>query len=96
MEKSKRITIRLSTDEHEALIEKAARSGLRVSALIRAAIKSARIDPCDKRSVPLVLLREPNAIGNNLNQIARHLNYGNPVDIAVFPRFQILKMIWRR
>ena len=83
MEKSKRITIRLSEEEHNALIDKAAKAELRISALIRAALNHARIDPCDKKSVPLPLLRELNAIGNNLNQVARHLNFGNPVDIAV-------------
>ncbi|UFS61820.1 MobC family plasmid mobilization relaxosome protein [Sulfurimonas sp. HSL-3221] len=83
MGKSKRITIRLSEKEHDELIRKAAEAEMRISALIRAAIDSAQIDPCDKKNVPLPLLRELNAIGNNLNQIARHLNFGNPVDIAV-------------
>ena len=83
MEKSKRITIRLSEEEHDELIHKAAKAEMRISALIRAAIDSAQIDPCDKKSVPLPLLREINAVGNNLNQIARHLNFGNPIDEAV-------------
>lgn len=83
MEKSKRITIRLGEESYRSLLKKAESVGLRPSAFLRELLDNSTVIPCKNSAPPLPLLRELNAIGNNLNQIARHLNFGNRVDTAV-------------
>ncbi len=74
------IGIRFSPQEREFVVQQAQRSHLTISEYIRASALgpgyAATIDPM-KRQLLTDTLRELNRQGNNLNQIARHLNGGN-------------------
>ncbi len=74
-----RLMARFSEDERETVIGKAKMSSLSVNEFIRASILGAgyvsRIDPT-KRQLLLEASRELGHQGNNLNQIAKHLNGG--------------------
>lgn len=75
-----KISTRFASDEREFLVRQAETSCLTVSEYIRASALgpgyAATIDPM-KRQLLQDAIRELNRQGNNLNQIARHLNAGN-------------------
>ncbi len=74
-----KISTRFASDEREFLVRQAETSCLTVSEYIRASSLgpgyAATIDPM-KRQLLQDAIRELNRQGNNLNQIARHLNTG--------------------
>ena len=80
------VTVRLTRDERDALDALASRSGLAAGAFMRAAAfgdagpRAQRRPPIDHIALRQ-LLGEWGRIGNNLNQIAKHLNTGGPVNI---------------
>jgi hypothetical protein len=80
------VTIRLTKDERDALDALASRSGLAIGAFMRAAAFG-DAGPRAQRRPPIdhVALRQIlglcGRIGNNLNQIAKCLNQGRPLDI---------------
>ncbi|WP_080495189.1 plasmid mobilization protein [Burkholderia ubonensis] len=67
---TERLAFRVSEGEKVALTAKANQAGLDVSEYLRECIVGNRTQVIE-RSVVRALLRELNAIGNNLNQIAR-------------------------
>lgn len=75
-----KISTRFASDEREFLVRQAETSCLTVSEYIRASSLgpgyAATIDPM-KRQLLQDAIRELNRQGNNLNQIARHLNTGD-------------------
>ena len=81
MERTKKITIRLTSDEYLLLKQKANNLDITLSEYIRKKILGNRekiINKCTKE-----LLYEINRIGNNLNQIAKHCNIRKSVDKLV-------------
>lgn len=83
--RDKVLTLRLSTEERDHIADKAEAHGLSVASFIRTAIigspgpRTHRRAPADKAELRR-LIGEANRIGNNVNQIARHVNSGNGVD----------------
>ena len=80
------VTVRLTKDERDALDALSLRSGLAAGAFMRAAAfgtagpRARRRPPADHVALRK-LLGECGRVGNNINQIARNLNAGGPVDI---------------
>ena len=80
------VTVRLTKDERETLDALASRSGLAAGAFMRASAfgdagpRAQRRPPVDHKALKQ-LLGQWGRIGNNLNQIAKHLNAGDPIDI---------------
>ena len=75
-----KVSVRLSDSEKEKLELNASSSGLKVSAYIRHIISNAR-PPIHKFDQTLVV--QVAKIGNNLNQIAKHVNIGKAIDGVV-------------
>lgn len=75
-----KVSVRLSDSEKEKLELNASLSGLKVSAYIRHIISNAR-PPIHKFDQTLVV--QVAKIGNNLNQIAKHVNIGKAIDGVV-------------
>lgn len=98
------LPIRWTADERAMLDERAAALGVSVSAYVRAAALTlepprpkGRQRPTTEPNLTPAELRELNAIGVNLNQIARHLNGGGVDDDgAVSPALAQLDAIFRR
>ncbi len=80
------VTVRLSDGEREKLDELSSRSGLAVGAFMRAAAfgdsgpRAQRRPPVDHAALRQIL-GHCGRIGNNLNQIAKHLNVGGKPDL---------------
>jgi hypothetical protein len=80
------VTVRLTKDERDTLDALASRSGLAAGAFMRAATfgdagpRAQRRPPIDHVALRQIL-GQWGRIGNNLNQIAKHLNAGGPVNI---------------
>jgi hypothetical protein len=80
------VTVRLTRNERATLDALSSRSGLTAGAFMRAAAFG-DAGPRARRRPPIdhVALRQTlgqwGRIGNNLNQIAKHLNAGGPVNI---------------
>ena len=75
-----KISIRLNDDEKEKLELNASLAGLKISAYIRHIISNTKppIHRFDKTMVIQVV-----KIGNNLNQIVKHVNIGKAIDSVV-------------
>lgn len=80
-QRGKTVTVRLTLDEHANLESLSSRSGLAVGAFMRAAAfgdsgpRAQRRPPVDHQALRQIL-GHCGRIGNNLNQIAKHLNAG--------------------
>ena len=78
--KSRRITIRLTETEYEVYKESARRGGFTLSELIRLMMVNGKVSYRMPIVADMPQLKEITAqlagIGNNLNQIARHLHTG--------------------
>lgn len=86
-QKYKQIKINVLPLEYNQIQEKAKSQNLKLSGYVRSVLnvkndldikKSKSYTPCDP-----ILLREINKIGNNLNQVAKHLNIKKVLDINV-------------
>ena len=73
MKKNIKVTVRLTPIEYEALKSKCSKARVSLSEYIRVTIKDKDVYIIE--GVPELLL-ELNRIGNNINQIARAVNYG--------------------
>ena len=75
-----KVSVRLSDSEKEKLELNASLAGLKISAYIRHVISNTKppIHRFDKTMVIQVA-----KIGNNLNQIAKHVNIGKAIDSVV-------------
>jgi hypothetical protein len=86
-QRNRRSTLRYTYDEFNRIAAKADRAGLGFAAFVRAAALDGDAGPRAQRRPPIdhVALRQMlgqwGRIGNNLNQIAKHLNAGGPVNI---------------
>lgn len=81
------VTVRLTADERARLETLSSRTGLAAGAFMRAAAfgeagPRAQRRPTADHAVLRQLLGELGRIGNNINQIARHLNTGQESDMA--------------
>ncbi len=80
------VTVRLTRDERDTLKALSSRAGLATGAFMRAAAfgdagpRARRRPPVDHKALRQ-LLGECGRVGNNINQIARRLNAGEPIDI---------------
>ena len=70
------VIVRLTEKEKRHLQRQATNAGLKVEPLIRKLIMGVEIRPRPPDNIPQ-LIREINAIGNNINQIARKVNTEN-------------------
>jgi hypothetical protein len=83
-QRKKQCLVRLTDDEYAAVTAKADRAGIATAAFLRAAalgdvgLRAKRRPPADYQLLRR-LLGELGRVGNNLNQIARHLNFGDPL-----------------
>ena len=75
-----KISIRLNDDEKEKLELNASIAGLKASAYIRHVISNAK-PPVHKFDKTMVI--QVAKIGNNLNQIVKHVNIGKAIDSVV-------------
>ena len=75
-----KVSVRLSDSEKEKLELNASLAGLKVSAYIRHIMSNAR-PPIHKFDKTMVI--QVAKIGNNLNQIAKHVNIGKAIDSVV-------------
>jgi len=84
-QRDKTVTVRLTQDEHGALEGLSSRSGMALGAFMRAAAfgdsgpRAQRRPPADHQALRQIL-GHCGRIGNNLNQIAKHLNAGGQLD----------------
>ena len=79
-------SIRLTTKQLELATKAAAAKGQSLNAFIVAAVMYAVGHPLTDRELVKVVREfrvEESRIGNNVNQIARHLNMDNPFDLSV-------------
>ena len=89
--KEKRVFIRVTEDMHELISYEAEKSGLSISEfcrrmLLNQPIKKLPIIIHDEREITQALRNidaNINRLGNNLNQIARHLNEGREINDAL-------------
>jgi hypothetical protein len=85
-QRDKTVTVRLTKDEHDALESLSSRSGLALGAFMRAAAfgnsgpRAQRRPPADHQALRQIL-GHCGRIGNNLNQIAKHLNEGGQASL---------------
>ncbi|MFA6700796.1 MAG: MobC family plasmid mobilization relaxosome protein [Thiomicrospira sp.] len=84
---TKRIAVRVTESEFSKITETCRRSKKSVSDLVRRSLseQSRQLTQSPKTIIHQadpVLIREVAKIGNNLNQIARHLNGGGQADIG--------------
>ncbi len=83
--RERRITVRLTEEEYNALQERVERSGLRQNAFVLHCIAQNPINVIEGISDVLKALRQ---IGNNLNQIARAVNAGLATNQPVIEELQ--------
>jgi hypothetical protein len=79
-EKRSSFTVWLNDREVKTIEEKAERAGLRRAVYLRRAALDRDMLPAGAQSERDQLINELSAVGNNLNQIARHLNKGGGAD----------------
>ena len=65
-----------------ALKYKADESRLSCAAFVRRAVENKEIKPAPPADIPR-LTREIHRVGNNLNQLLRNFNSGNPMDLPL-------------
>ena len=75
-----KVSVRLSSSEKEKLELNASLAGLKISAYIRHIMSNTR-PPIHKFNKTMVI--KVAKIGNNLNQIAKHVNIGKAIDSVV-------------
>lgn len=73
MSRSRMFSVRLSTSEYYAMQQKCDRAGISCSDYVRAAIRDRDVTIIE--GLPDMVLAV-NRIGNNINQIAKAVNYG--------------------
>jgi len=82
--KTKLFTMKVSADEKIAWQKIAKSYGINLSELVRQKLSNTKIIKRKKiKTVDPQLLREINAVGNNLNQISRRINEGQKFDAVI-------------
>ena len=93
--RTKAVIVRLTEKEKRHLQRQATNAGLKVEPFIRKLIMGVEIRPRPPDNIPQ-LIREINAIGNNINQIARKVNTENRVSQDQLDElFRLLGEIYR-
>jgi hypothetical protein len=83
-QRNKFISIRATDEEKQHFLDLAKKSGLTPADYFRkSALKSKPLKPTHDRTLLIKLLANWGRLGNNLNQIAKHYNSGNPTDQAI-------------
>lgn len=78
----KMIHIRVSDKEHKDIHDFAKRKKMKVSGFARAVLLNEKAGGAFISDELLLIRRELSKIGNNINQIAKHLNSGEEADIS--------------
>ena len=89
MQKEKRITIRFTQEEFQTIIINSNNLSITKSTYCREAIFNTTVT-CKRVSL-LPLLRELNSIGNNINQIAKHINTHKYIDKTVLLQLSLIE-----
>lgn len=76
--RERKITVRLTDAERGHLLEQAELAGLKIEPFVRNVILGVRMQPRPKEEWAEVL-RQTSGIANNINQITKHVNSGEPV-----------------
>lgn len=76
--RERKITVRLTDAERDHLLEQAELAGLKIEPFVRNVILGVRIQPRPKEEWA-ELLRQTSGIANNINQITKRVNSGEPV-----------------
>ena len=80
--RTRRLGVYFTESELEALREKAAEARLSMGEFIRKSVADKEIKPSPPADIQR-LTREIHRIGNNLNQLLRNFNSGNPMDLPL-------------
>ena len=76
--RERKITVRLTDAERDHLLAQAELAGLKIEPFVRNVILGVRMQPRPKEEWA-ELLRQTSGIANNINQITRRINPGEPV-----------------
>ena len=76
--RERKITVRLTDAERGHLLEQAELAGLKIEPFVRNVILSVQMQPRPKEEWA-ELLRQTSGIANNINQITKRVNSGEPV-----------------
>ena len=76
--RERKITVRLTDAERGHLLEQAELAGLKIEPFVRNVILGVRMQPRPKEEWA-ELLRQTSGIANNINQITKRVNSGEPV-----------------
>lgn len=85
------LKIRMNDAEMLAARESAAAAGLSVAAVVRMSIGHAKPWVLEDRQSLRLVAAEIAKVGNNLNQIARHCNQTDMIDIKVLQRLDQIR-----
>lgn len=95
--------VRVSVADRQRIEAKAAQAGLPVSAYIRRVAVTGKVtisNEINAAKMDAQTLAELNAMGNNFNQIAKHMNKGGQTPAAfgqmLFMLYQLLEKVSRR
>lgn len=92
--RERKITVRLTDAERDHLQEQAELVGLGIEPFIRNTILGTRMKPRPKEEWA-ELLRQTSGVSNNVNQIARKVNSGEPATVeALRLVLDMQKQIW--
>jgi hypothetical protein len=100
-QRNKFIIFRATEEEKHAFLEKAKQSGLTPADYFRkSTIGSKPLKPTIDTTLLAKLLADWGRLGNNLNQIAKHYNSGNPTDQAlgqeIIRKVEIIRRLIRK
>lgn len=76
--RERKITVRLTDAERDHLLEQAELAGLKIEPFVRNVILGVQMKPRPKEEWA-ELLRQTSGIANNINQITRRMNSGEPI-----------------
>ena len=76
--RERKITVRLTDAERGHLLEQAELAGLKIEPFVRTVILGVQMQPRPKEEWA-ELLRQTSGIANNINQITKRVNSGEPV-----------------
>ena len=76
--RERKITVRLTDAERDHLLAQAELAGLKIEPFVRNVILGVQMQPRPKEEWA-ELLRQPSGIANNINQITKRANSGEPV-----------------
>ena len=94
--RERKITVRLTDAERGHLLEQAELAGLKIEPFVRNVILGVRMQPRPKEEWA-ELLRQTSGIANNINQITKRVNSGEPVTEETLRRIADMQsQIWEK